>query len=118
MRRIYAILGWGIVALGFVHMAATFRVHSSTVAAIWFFSGGVALVLTGAINLLNRAYGSAAQGLRYVCIATTAGMTVFSFVSGRATHARGSVLVVVVGWFAVTSVLSSLRGALGGVRES
>jgi hypothetical protein len=28
------------------------------------------------------------------------------------------VLVTVVGWFAVTAMLSSLRGALGGVRES
>jgi hypothetical protein len=99
-------------------MAATFRLHSSLVAAVWFFSGGVTLVLTGAINLLNRSYGAAAPGLRRVCIATTAGMTVFSFVSGWATHARGPLLVTVVGWFAVTAMLSSLRGALGGVRES
>jgi hypothetical protein len=118
MHWIYAILGWGIVVLGFVHMAATFRLHSSMTAAIWFFSGGVTLVLTGAINLLNRSYGAAAPGLRRVCIATTAGITVFSFVSGRATHASWLGLVTVVGWFAVTAILSSLRGALGGVRAS
>lgn len=109
MRRIYAILGWGIVILGIVHMAATFRLHSTLVAGLWFFSGGVAMVLTGAINLLNRAYGSVAPGLRRVCIATTAGMTVFSFVLGRATHASGPGLVTVVAWFAGTTILSALR---------
>ena len=48
----------------------------------------------------------------------TAGKLFVGFVSGQATHARVSLLVSVVGWFAVTAILSSLRGALGGVRES
>jgi hypothetical protein len=29
-------------------------------AALWFFSGGIAMALTGALNLLNRALGQAA----------------------------------------------------------
>ena len=111
MRHLYAVFAWGIVALGVVHMSATGRVHSSTTAALWFFSGGVSMVLTGAINLLNRSYGAAAPGLRRVCIATSAGMTVFAFVLGVASHASVPQLVTVVGWFAVTTILSSIRAA-------
>ena len=76
MGYLYSVLGWGIVALGVVHMTATFRFFGSlTGAAIWFFTGGIAMVLAGALDLLNRAYGAAAPGLRWFCVATNVTMT-------------------------------------------
>jgi hypothetical protein len=118
MRRIYAILGLGIVALGVLHMSATFRLDALTSSAIWFFSGGVSLVLTGALNLLNRAYGATAPGLRTFCIATNIGMTIFSCIGGWVTHAGVGELAVVVGWFGATTILSVTRGAVGMARET
>jgi len=114
MRYLYAVLGWGIVALGVVHMAATFRIFGSlTGAAIWFFTGGIAMAMTGALNLLNRAYGATAPGLRWVCIATNAVMTALAFVSGRVGRAGPGELVFVVGWFAATGAVSVLRASDG-----
>jgi hypothetical protein len=110
MGFLYSVLGWGIVALGVAHMTATFRIFASlTGAAIWFFTGGIAMVLTGALNLLNRAYGAAALGLRWFCVATNVTMTALAFVSGRVGHSRLGQLVFVVGWFAATGALSVLR---------
>jgi hypothetical protein len=57
VKLLYAIAGWGIVVLGGLHMLATLRFHALTSGAIWFFSGGITLVLTGALNLLHRRYG-------------------------------------------------------------
>jgi hypothetical protein len=113
MGFLYAVLAWGIVALAVVHMAATFRLFPSlTGAAIWFFTGGIAMVLTGGLNLLNRAYGAAAPGLRWFCIATNVTMTAVAFVSGRVGRARLGELVFVAGWFAATAALSMLGAPL------
>ena len=110
MRYLYSVLGWGIVALGAVHMSATFRIFGSlTGAAIWFFTAGIAMVLTGALNLLNRAYGATAPGLRWCCIATNVGMTVLALVSGRVGRVSRGELLFVVGWFAATAAASVLR---------
>jgi len=113
MRYVYAVLAWGIVALGVFHMASTFRIFGSlTGSAIWFFSGGIAMVLTGVFNLLNRAYGTAAPGLYWCCIATNVVMTALAFVSGRVGRAGVSGLIFVVGWFAATGVVSALRAPM------
>ena len=109
MGYLYSVLGWGIVALGVVHMTATFGIfHSLTGAAVWFFTGGIAMVMTGALNLLNRAYGAAAPGLRWFCVATNVAMTALAFVSGRVGHAGLGQLMFVVGWFAATGAVSVL----------
>jgi hypothetical protein len=45
MGYLYSVLGWGTVALGVVHMMSRFRLFGSlTGAAIWFFTGGTAMV--------------------------------------------------------------------------
>ena len=62
MRRIYGILPWGMIALGILHMAATWRYSALTASALWFFSAGIATVLAGSLNLLNHAYGAIAPG--------------------------------------------------------
>lgn len=115
MRRVYGVLGWGIVALGVLHMASTPR--ALTLSAVWFFSGGIAWVLTGALNLLNRSYGGGAPGLRWFCVGTTAAMTAFTFVGGWVSRASVAGLVIIVGWMAATTVLSLMRSAVGAAEE-
>src|SRR5438034_7069761 len=116
MRRTYAVLAWGIIILGVAHMSATYRLGPLTMSTLWFFSGGVVLVLTGALNLLNRAYGGSAPGLRRCCIGTNVFMTAFSLVAGLLGHASVGALVIVVGWFAASTMLSLTRGVAGVIR--
>lgn len=55
MNRLYAFVGWAIVALGGLHMLTTIRLSASTPAfRVWFFGAGMAMALAGALNLLNR----------------------------------------------------------------
>ena len=107
MRRIYLFLGWGIVVLGVVHMSATWRFFTEiSGAALWFFSGGMMMVLIGALNLLNRAYGREAPGLRTVCIAATMIATLFGAVAGTVNGASIPEFVLVLGLFGGASILS------------
>ncbi len=111
MRKMYGVLGWGIIALGMLHMASTPR--ALTASAVWFFSGGIAMVLTGALNLLSRTYGGAAPGLRWFCVATNAAMTAFALVAGSVGRASVGELVAIVGWMGATTVISFTRSAVG-----
>jgi hypothetical protein len=97
MSRLYAFLGWGIVALGGLHMIATLRLAASSPAfRVWFFGSGLAIALGGALNLLNRAYGRTAPGLRIVCWIANILLTLLGAVAGAsgarwwsATRSRG-----------------------------
>jgi hypothetical protein len=110
MRRTYGILPWGMIALGVAHMAATWRVsHALTAAALWFFSAGIVIVLTGSLNLLNRAYGADARGLRWFCRGTNVFMLCFTALSGVVTNASAPELAIVVGLFGVVTILSWLH---------
>ena len=110
MHRLYATLGWGIIALGLLHVASTPR--SLTPSTLWFASGGLAMVLTGLLNLLNRSYGSQASGLRRVCIGVNAVMVAFALLSGIVNRAPASQLLIVLGLFGGAGALSVLRRAL------
>ena len=113
LKYVYAILSWGIVALGAVHMLATFRIfHTMNNSALWFFSGGITLVLAGSINLLHRTYGPIAPGLRKVCIGTNIFMTIFSVASGIITHAGIAGFTLVLGLLGGVTILSLGRRAL------
>ena len=113
MKYLYAILSWGIVALGVLHMLATFKIfHTLNGAALWFFSGGIALGLTGTLNLLHRVYGRIAPGLRRVCIGTNILMTIFGVFSGVVTHASITGFTLVLGLIGGATVLSMNRRAL------
>jgi len=111
MQRLYAVAGWGIVALGALHMSAT-RFDALTTSALWFFSGGIALALTGALNLLNRTYGRVAPGLRWVCIGTNVVTTLFSVVLGIVDGAWPAHFVLVLGLLGGATVLSLTPTAL------
>lgn len=113
MKYLYAIVSWGIVALGALHMLATFGIfHTLNNSALWFFSGGITLVLTGTLNLLNRTYGHIAPGLRRVCIGTNILITIFSVLSGVVTRASIPTFILVLGLLGGATVLSLSRHAL------
>jgi hypothetical protein len=106
-RRTYGALSWAIIAFGLLHMSATWsRFDQLNSSALWFFSGGLPAVLVGGINLLNRAYGAIAPGLRWFCVAANVGLVGFSVVGGVVTHATASQMVIVVGLMATVAILS------------
>jgi hypothetical protein len=110
---LYAFVSWGIVALAGVLMLATLHFFKTlTSAALWFFSGGIALALTGALNLLHRAYGRVAPGLRKVCIGTNMIMLAFGIVSGVVTGASVAEFALVLGLMGGATALSLSRGSL------
>jgi len=113
MRFLYALVGWVIVALGVVHMLATLHFFKTlTSDALWFFSSGVTMALTGALNLLHRAYGLSAPGLRVVCVGTNIIMLVFGIVMGIVDRANIAQFTFVLGLVGGAAVLSLSRSAL------
>ena len=107
---LYGTLSWGIVLRGTVHMLTTAALTTSSAAGrVWFFGAGMAMVLAGALNLLNRAYGASAVGVRRVCIACNVLMTCFAVAAGVFTNAAPAQFIVVVGLVGGTTVLSFLR---------
>lgn len=117
MRRAYGILPWGMIALGVLHMAATWR-YSNTLSAsaLWFFSAGIATLLTGSLNLLNHAYGAIAPGLRWFCRGMNLVMLCFTALSGVVTNASASTMAIVVGLFGAVTILSWMRSTVGNIR--
>ena len=112
MRRLYALLAGAIVILGFVHMGTTFRLSSATPAGkVWFFGSGIAIALAGALNLLNRQYGSFARGLRAVCIGTNVVMAGLTGIGGGVTKAGFAARVIMMAVFVSTLILSAVRSA-------
>jgi hypothetical protein len=98
MHRAYLIVSVGIIALGLVHIAATPRFFPAlTSTAVWFASGGLAIILTGALNLLRRRYGEIAPGLRVVCVVSNVVMTTFALIAGYAGRASVLEFVLVLG---------------------
>ena len=111
MRHAYFVLSLAIVVLGAVHIAAAPRYFAElTAAAVWFASGGLAMILTGALNLLRRAYGAAAPGLRAVCVSANLAMTAFALLAGYASRATALEVVLVLGVLGGTTLLSTPLG--------
>jgi hypothetical protein len=119
VNRLYAFVGWAIVALGGLHMLATIRLSASTPAfRVWFFGSGLAMALGGAFNLLNRAYGLSAPGLRIVCWIANIFLTLLGAVAGALTSASVVEYVVIMGLLAGALVLSLSRSSLNGPSHS
>jgi hypothetical protein len=115
MRRAYFVLSVGVILLGMVHVAATPRYFARlTSAAVWFASGGLAMVLTGALNLLRRVYGDVAPGLRRVCVGANVGMTAFAVLAGYASRASAVEFLLVLGLLGGATLFSLLPGAQVG----
>lgn len=74
--RAHLTVGWALVALGLVHIAATSILFTSlSGAALWFASGGIAMSLGGLLNVLQRLYARLAPGLSPACVAGNLAMT-------------------------------------------
>ena len=114
VNRLYAFVGWAIVALGGLHMLATIRLSSTPAFRVWFFGSGLAMALGGALNLLNRAYGRSAPGLRIVCWIANVFLTLLGAVAGALTGASVAEYVVIMGLLAGAFVLSLSRSSLNG----
>jgi beta-lactamase regulating signal transducer with metallopeptidase domain len=118
VNRLYAFVGWAIVALGGLHMLTTIRLTASTPAfRVWFFGAGLAMALAGALNLLNRAYGRSATGLRIVCRAANILLTLFAAVAGAVTGAGMAEYVLIVGLVGSALILSFIRSARSRTRD-
>ncbi len=111
MPFIYSLISAAIVVLGILHMASTSRLTASAAFRVWFFGAGLAMALTGALNLLNRRYGLAAFGLRVVCIGTNAIMIGLAGVAGQVTGASAVAQVVMLSVLTSALILSTLRSA-------
>ena len=115
MRRAYGVLPWGLVLLGLVHMAATFKAYDTLdMRALWFFNGGVALVVTGLLNLVNRAHGRDARYLRWLCRGLNVVTLCFSTLAGIVSRAGPVSLAFVVGLLGALTVLSFVPRSLSG----
>jgi len=69
LRRIDIVIGWLLIAFGAVHLSLTRRVHPDIdINAIWFVSGGLLIIVIGALNLLRVAYSSVAKGVHVVSL--------------------------------------------------
>ena len=111
-HRLYAFVGWAIVALGALHMLATFRLSASTPTfRVWFFGAGLAMAFAGALNLLHRTYGHSAAGVRIVCWAANIFLTCFAIAAGALTGASTAECIVIVGLVGVALMLSFLPSA-------
>ncbi len=112
LNRLYAFIGWAIVALGALHMVATLRLSASTPAfRVWFFGSGMAMALVGALNLLHRAYGRSAAGLRVVCQIANILLTLFALAAGAFTGASIAEYILIVGLTGGALILSFVRFA-------
>ena len=118
VNRFYAFLGWAIVALGGLHMLTTIRLSASTpVFRVWFFGAGLAMSLAGALNLLHRAYGHSAAGLRYVCRTANVLLTLFAVTAGALTGASPAAFIVIVSLTGGAFILSFVRSAVNPAHE-
>ena len=109
MHRVYAVFGSGIVALGLLHVLSMPR--NLTPHALWFASGGLAMILTGALNLLNRVYGTGASGLHWACVGANVIMVAFASLFGVVSRVTAGQFVSVVGLFVGATICSLSRRA-------
>ena len=112
LNRLYAFIGWAIVALGGLHMLVTFRLSSPSLPfRVWFFGYGMAMGLVGALNLLHRAYGRSAAGLRVVCWVSNILLTAFAFAAGALTSAGIAEYILIMSLVGGALILSFLPSA-------
>ena len=112
MRLAYFTVSLAIIAFGAIHITATPWIFPHlTNAAIWFASGGIAIILTGALNLLRRTYGGVAPGVKFVCVGANLVMTGFSVLAGYVSRASVAQIVVVLGLLGGATLLSLVPAA-------
>jgi hypothetical protein len=108
--RTHLAIAWSLVVLGIVHVAATWiffpRVSG---AALWFASGGIAMSLGGALNVLHRLYFREAPGVLPACLAGNLALTALAatFVTlAGARVLREPQFLLLLGLLVATTMLS------------
>ncbi len=77
--RAHLSAGWAIIVLGVVHIGATWLLYVElSNRALWFASGGIAMSLGGAVNLLQRLYAAPAPGVSPVCLLANVALTLLA----------------------------------------
>lgn len=108
--RVHLASGWSLVVLGVVHIGATGIVFSRVSgAALWFASGGIAMSLGGALNVLQRLHGEQAPGVWTACLAGNLAITALAatFVAlAGARVAREPQFLLLLGLLLATTALS------------
>jgi hypothetical protein len=78
MDRIDRIVAWVMLGIAALHCVVTFLLHERVnLAALWFFSAGLAMAYCAALNLLRVEYAVVAPGLRVASAA--ANLTLLAF---------------------------------------
>jgi hypothetical protein len=108
--RVHLAVAWSLIVLGIVHIAATwiFFPHVSE-DALWFASGGIALSLGGALNVLQRLYIREAPGVLPACVAGNVAMTALAatfLVLAGARAVRQPQSLMLLGLLVATTALS------------
>ena len=74
--RLYLVLCWALVSIGLIQVSATtLRFDRFDESALWFATAGLAIALTGALNLLNMGRHLEDRGVRGVCLAANLATT-------------------------------------------
>ncbi len=114
MKRLDQALAWVLTVLGIIHCALTpLGYRSLTLAAVWFFGTGTALIFAGLLNMIRIRHGRGLASLRSACIAANA--LTFVVAAAAAWGMRGELLsnpqvpVLLVSSFG--EILFSARGA-------
>ncbi len=77
LPRIYLVVCWALVSVGVIQsMVAPIRFRPLDEAGLWFATAGMAIALTGAVNLLNLGRYLEDTGVRRVCLVANLAMTI------------------------------------------
>jgi len=77
LLRIYLVLCWALVSIGAIQtMVTPIRFKPINEAGLWFATAGMAIALTGAVNLLNLGRHLEDTGVRRVCLAANLAITI------------------------------------------
>ena len=89
MKSLDRIVAGAIAGIGLLHIGVTPIAFSElNRPALWFASGGLAMLFGAALNLLRSVYGQTAPGLRWVSLAANLCMLAFAAVMASLDRAR------------------------------
>jgi hypothetical protein len=118
VTRVDLFVGWTLVSLGAIHAIATpLFYHEFSGAALWFASGGIAIALTGALNVLRVMYAGVAPAVARACIAAnlaTGALALAFVVRAGSTILHRPQYAMFFGLVAAATAFSLRRAPAGG----
>lgn len=111
MKTLDRVMGWVLVVMGCIHCGATFAANPHfNFAAVWFFTGGVAMIATGLLNLvrIQGGKGIAKTGAIAVNVLMTLACAAIIWIAlGSLLHMPQVIIVTVA---VVAELIFSVRG--------